>query len=252
MASLASCRLSRARPVAGKRGRIKSYESLLDEIEWSIREAQQVWRNAEICLIGHSMGGNLVLTYASERIESEQSDAPKDILPLIRFRQPKNVIAIAPMLKPYGPPMREDFLRVGCKLAKWLPHWPMRMNTKLEQLTNDASELNRYRLDRLVHRKMSIQLGIELLLKGQKLMSAEVLPKVPSLLLHGNGDRLADIEGSRSLSERTEMVKIHEVESDHHDLLSGTTRSLAYATIYRWSKHGALYATTHSAALAAA
>jgi alpha-beta hydrolase superfamily lysophospholipase len=216
----------------GKRGRIRSYDELLDEIHWSIREANQVWRNARITLLGHSMGGNLALTYAAKRIHPQAKDEVTATIPIDVRAKPTKLIALAPMLRPYGKQIRDDFFRVGCKLAQWVPNWPMKMHSKPELLTTVKHRQSRYMSDKLMHRTMSIRLGIELLLSGQSLTNAQAIPMIESVLVHGTQDRLADIDASRELSRRSSNVKLVELYDELHDPLNGTDPDYVFQLIH--------------------
>lgn len=219
----------------GKRGRIDSYNTLLAEIQWSVREASQVWRNASITLLGHSMGGNLVLSYLEQLAASVQGSAPEYVRPI--NRSPDRVIAVAPMLRPYGTQIREDFLRVGCHLAKWVPNWPMRMSHRPNMLSTDPATSNSYTSDPLVHHTMSIRLGIELFLAGRRLMQSNQHTKIPCLLVHGSEDRLSDISGSKEYCQDRNNAALWELEGELHDPLNGLRREWLYAKIADWSGH---------------
>jgi alpha-beta hydrolase superfamily lysophospholipase len=216
----------------GKRGRINSYDDLLSEIGWSIREANQVWKNAQVTLIGHSMGGNLVLNYLDRVAGQIQHGGPADVCPLSRY--PDRIIAVAPMLRPYGRQIREDFLQVGCRLAKWVPNWPMRMNHRSEKLTADPQASETYDRDPLIHRSMSIRLGIELLLAGRRLIQENRQHDLSCLLIHGTEDRLADIEASRSYCRLQSGAQLWELPDELHDPLNGLMKYRVYARIADW------------------
>jgi acylglycerol lipase len=204
----------------GKRGRIESFDGLLDEIATSLRMARSVWKTATFTLLGHSMGGNLALSFASQRL-SEHDDVPKQILSIDSLPHVDKVIAVAPMLKPFGKEIREDFFNAGVKLAKWLPNWPMRMRSRPEMLTGCPDQQQSYTSDELIHNTMSVQLGIELLQAGRSLMRGQWRSNIHALLIHSDGDQLSDVEGSRAYCKFHRNAELVELTSNEHDPING-------------------------------
>lgn len=155
-----------------KRGCIKSYESLLDDIHSFLKFAKLRHPSIPLILFGHSMGGNLVTNYSLRR--ESIADA---------------VIASSPML------------RTTRKISKWfewlcrglkviLPNQTMKSEVLVERLMSDPDEQSRFRADSIFHNRMSLRLAASLLDSGEwAIQNAERLAQ-PMLLVHGTDDLL--------------------------------------------------------------
>ncbi len=239
----------------GKRGRADSYQALLDEVQFSLSQAQMQWRNAAITLAGQSMGGNLALAYqlaqSASRSASNENDRP-NVLPLYPIPEVQSLTLLAPMLVPAGRPIRDDFLAAGQWLAKRFPNWPMRSASKVEMLTALPENQHAYRCDRLVHRTMSVRLGIDLVLGGRQCLAAAAELDTPTLILHGTDDRLSDLAASEQLASRSKLVELVRVNDGLHELLNDVASRQIMQQLGNWIVEGELSDRRISEKLAAA
>ena len=204
----------------GKRGCIRSYANLIEEVRWSVAEAQHLWPNAEITLVGQSMGGNLALKFALEQsAEQAQLQQPQDILSMQKPTWVQRVVTVAPMLIPRGKPIREDHLAFGCRLARWIPNMSFYSPSRPQLLSDEASKQQAYRADKLVHHWMSIRLGIELTLAGREIMAAAEMLTVPTLVIHAVDDPLAELNNSVEFCSRSPAATLMPLAIGRHEPL---------------------------------
>jgi alpha-beta hydrolase superfamily lysophospholipase len=135
-------------------------------------------------LYGHSLGGNIVLNYA-----------------LRRQPQLAGLVVTSPLLRPAVSP---SAWKVA--LARALPWiWPgltVANTVDPADLSHDAHAVRAYRQDPLVHRRVSVRLGLQMLEAGRwALKHAEQLP-LPTLLMHGTADSLTSPAASRLFARR--------------------------------------------------
>lgn len=201
----------------GKRGCIASYDSLMHEVNASVRLAENEWPDLPCFLFGQSMGGNLVLNWA------------------LRSRpRLAGVIASAPMLQVAKAPSPQ-FLRVGRNLARWIPHWCLRAAVNANLLTRDLDEQQAYLDDRLVHRQVSLRLGFSLVDSGQWALDHADSLRIPTYLLHGLDDQLTSPRASELFASRNpEFVELQLWPGLRHDLHSEPEWTRVLDTLRRW------------------
>lgn len=147
----------------GWRGCIDSYEGLLREVGHLVRFARggeelhqrasialsdqpiplRHWpedRQVPVCLYGHSMGGNLVLSATMRG-----------------FAEPERVLSSAPMLRAVHPP-GPLFIKIARLLNLVAPHFRLKAPVRKELLSHLNSEQTAYEVDRLMHRRVSLLL----------------------------------------------------------------------------------------------
>lgn len=191
----------------GWRGCIDSYEGLLDEVDSLVRLARgskELSHRASdetalsdepltlahwpqtgtlpVCLYGHSMGGNLVLSAV-----------------LRRGTLPDRLIASAPMLRAVRPPS-PFVLRLARMLNRIAPHYRMQAPVRKELLSHVESEKEAYKNDVLMHRRVSLRLGAALLDSGDWLIQHAGSLTGPCLILHGSEDRVTDPRASEQFA----------------------------------------------------
>lgn len=169
---------------AGPRGHAASCERLLDDIAEFVRRAGQERTGRLVILYGHSMGGNLVLNYALRR-------AP----------QLAGLIVTSPLLCPVSPPGPGKQL-VGRLLSRWWPTCSFDIGVNPDDLSHDRQAVDAYRTDPLVHHRVSARLGTQLLDAGVWAIAHADRLKLPTLLMHGSGDKVTSSEASREFARR--------------------------------------------------
>ncbi len=190
----------------GRRGCIDSYDDLLREVGFLTKfarggdELQQraseslsdqpirldQWpdeRKLPVCLYGHSMGGNLVLSAIMRE-----------------FAEPDRAIASAPMLRAVNPP-GPMFMKVARLLKMIAPHWRLKAPVRKELLSHLSSEQTAYEVDRLMHRRISLRLGAGLIDSGLWILANANKVRIPCLVLHGSEDRITDPNASQEFMQ---------------------------------------------------
>ncbi|MCS7465523.1 lysophospholipase [Stieleria sp. ICT_E10.1] len=193
----------------GRRGTVKSYDSLLQLIASS---RQLLWESFGVkhqVVIGHSMGGNVAVNYALRRAEFDAVETP-DL---------SGLVLVAPMLMP------PSFLDRPKIFAAWgtgqLFRW-IRLSkpARVEQLTRDGAAAERFRTDPLQHSQISLYLATQLLAQGRFALDHAAAIETPTLIVQGDEDELIDHAACRNLAlrmrERAEFVRW---PGGRHDLI---------------------------------
>jgi acylglycerol lipase len=203
----------------GKRGGFPGYERILDSISEFLAQVQERYPSIPFFLMGHSMGGNLVANYLLKR-------APK----------PRGAILSAPWLRlAFAPP------KLDVTLAKIMvgiyPAFTQANKLDTSALSRDAAEVEKYNNDPLVHSKIGPPLFLEVSQAGEwALANAEHLA-LPTLLMHGDADRITSFEASKAFAEAAaQEVSWKPMEGYFHEMHNEplAEREVAMGTIRDW------------------
>jgi alpha-beta hydrolase superfamily lysophospholipase len=155
----------------GTRGHIASNALSLDLVAGQIAEAQATYPGLPCFLYGHSMGGNIVLFYLLQR-------------------KPRlaGAIVTSPGLGTAEPvPAWKTLL--GKAMYNMAPSLQMPNGLALAGLSRDPAVVAAYNADPLVHGKVSVRLGMDVLSNGREIIArAAEFPPVPLLLMQGSKD----------------------------------------------------------------
>lgn len=174
----------------GRRGHIPRYQRLLADIGSLLDSARQLCPDAPLFLLGHSMGGNLVINYSLHRHVVAPTAA-----------EPLGLVLSAPMLLPANPPPRSQIAAawLGGLIAPW---WTIRSPVSSQGLTTNTEAIEASRNDPLMHRKLSLYLATQLLAQGRYALDHAADLDLPCLLLHGQEDPITCHHASESFADR--------------------------------------------------
>ena len=159
----------------GRRGHIRSYEVVMEEIEARIADARCRYPGVPVFVYGHSLGGNLALTFA------------------LAARKPDlaGIVASSPGLTP-ATPVAPVKLALGKLLYHLAPAFTMSNGLPPGGLSHDDAVHARMKADPLCHDRVSTRLGLDLLEAGRRILEHKGAFPVPLLLMQGTDDRLVD------------------------------------------------------------
>lgn len=186
----------------GKRGHVKKYQHLFDDIEKLHAEATRRYPKVPVFLYGHSMGGGLVLDYL-----------------LAHPRAPfKGVIATSPMLEAaFEPPKAQ--LALARFVRPMLGGLSQGNGLKLEDLSKDPSVIEAYANDPLVHTKITPETALGMIDSGQHSLRTVGKLSVPLLLLHGDKDGITSHRATeRFAAQASGDVTLKIWEGGYHEL----------------------------------
>ena len=167
----------------GRRGHVPHYERLLDRVGWLVEETHARFSAVPQVLLGHSWGGSLVLNYAIRR----QPDVAA-------------LVASAPALRlAYRPPAVK--LALGRLMYRLWPSLTLPRNADPALLTRRQEICDAFIADPLNHDMVSSRLVVDLLDTGEWAVkhAAELTP--PTLLIHGDADRVTCAQASCDFAE---------------------------------------------------
>ena len=167
----------------GKRGHLPSFQVYMDNVSELLQAAEKAYPLLPKFLYGHSMGGNIVLNYV---LRNNPSIAGM-ITTGAWITLPKNPPALLVM--------------VGNVLKYILPSLQQPSDLDPTAISRDEAEVKKYMNDPLVHGKITINFGAEMLPAAKWLETYQGPVEMPALMMHGSDDKLTSPEGTALLSK---------------------------------------------------
>lgn len=202
----------------GRRGHISSYRVLMNDISTLLSEAGKRCPDRPLFLFGQSMGGNLVINYALRR---EAGIA--------------GVVASSPMLRTsFQPPYWKAF--IGKYLRPVLPLLPLYNEVRAKDLSRDPEVVRAYENDPLVHDRLTLRF-YDVLLAGEWAIHHAGDLRVPTLIMHGDSDRVTSLEASREFSGRAgDKCTLKVWEGFYHEIHNEPGRERTFDYLTEWLK----------------
>jgi len=208
----------------GGRGRVDSFSGLLADIEAACKTISRKFPGIPKVLLGHSMGGNLVLNYLLRSWEETSFFSAK----------PDGIVLCGPMLLPPDPPPRPHIFAAW--LTGYLMPWiQIERPVDVEMLTSDREQANLIREDPWMHTRIRLYLATQLLSQGRWALDHARRIDVPALVMYGVDDALIDRSACQNLAIRAgEHVTHREWEGLRHDLFHDQRSEDVFKVISAW------------------
>ncbi len=181
------------------------------------KELMQVARTERIFLFGHSMGG--LITLASTLLS------------------PTHLVATAvtgPALRPL-PHIDRRLARAGARLGTLLPALKS-VELDVHLLSHDPQVALDYGNDPLVYKgKVPLLTGASMVVQGDQVIRNAQILACPVLILHGEDDGLADVDGSIEFADAAgDLVEIETYPGAYHELLNEPEQETYRNRIINW------------------
>jgi len=202
---------------SGKRGYARSIDVLLDDIDLAIRKVKRLFKESNIILYGHSMGGNLVLNH------------------VIRRNYPvKALIVTSPWLRLKKEPS-PALISIVSFLRKILPGVAIRNGIKAEQISHDPEVIKNYSADSLNHDKITFRLFHEMYNSGYHALRNVYKINYPFLLMHGSEDSITSAKTSENyVMNTTSRTRLKIWEGQYHELHNELIYKEVFDYIANW------------------
>ena len=124
-------------------------------------------------------------------------------------------------------------------MAKVFPKLRAPSPVNKRNLSTDKETVDNYFNDPLVFRSLTFKFGNEITVE-QKFVNENIDKlKIPTLVLHGDKDKIVPIKASENIS-KLENVKFIIVENSKHEILNQDTRTFVLSEIHYWFKENNL------------
>ncbi len=205
----------------GKRGYIKNYEELLNDIDVLLLQSKKAFSSSPHFLYGHSLGGGIVTYYTLKRNPNI-----------------KALIATSPWFALTIEPPKWQLLVVKF-IHKFFPTLTIVSNIKTKDITHNKEIVKTYSEDKMVHNKINLELFLSAFENGKwNIEHAKEMP-VPFLLVHGAEDKITNPEGSEAFyNNNPENTTLQIWEGMFHELHNEPIREEHAKYIIDWlDKH---------------
>ena len=146
--------------------------------------------------------------------------------------KPDYLILSAPHFEDNYPKFIKD---MSGGLSKIFPKLRAPSSVTKKNLSTDKETVENYFNDPLVFRSLTFKFGSEINTE-QKFVNKNIQNlKIPTLVLHGSGDKIVPIKASSRISQ-LENVKFIKVENSKHEILNQDTRTFVLSEIHQWFK----------------
>jgi len=201
----------------GPLGHVDGYDTLLNEVDQLIEQAEKAYPNLPKFVYGHSMGGNVVINHALRR------------KPLIN-----GVIATGPWLRlGFDPPKVQTM--VGKLINKVYSKFTQDSNLDANLLSHDKKVVKDYIDDPLVHGKISTAFYFGVSEAGEWAIQHGHRLGMPMLLMHGGKDEVTSPEGSKEFAKQSEhKITLKIWEDLYHEIHNEPEQEKVFAEMLKW------------------
>lgn len=191
----------------GIRGHVDQFQLYIDDLAELIHIAKEENNVSKVLLLGHSLGGVIVLQYVSEAYNQDNISALIVSAPALRVKMD----------------LEKEIKKFLCEyLASLMPSMTTDANLDLNYLSRDRAVIDAYKRDPLVHGKISFQMGHNFFHLAEAIFHKAHVIKIPIIIIHGEKDGIADVDGSRELFKHLtvedKQIKIY--PSLYHELMN--------------------------------
>ncbi|MEM7572069.1 MAG: lysophospholipase [Bacteroidota bacterium] len=202
----------------GKRGFVEKFSYFYDEIAQLILECERKYPDLPVFLYGHSMGGNLLLSY------------------LIR-RKPQiaGAVASAPYISlPFK--VNPITLNMGRLMRRVYPAFTVSNQVDNTLLSRSPGVGEAMLADPHSHDKVSSIVGIDMMKTAARLDEFEGRVTIPLLIMHGDADGLTSFSASEAFSNRVAApsMEFKAWPGLYHELHNEPERQEVFTYVTNW------------------
>ena len=203
---------------SGKRGHVKKYEWLLEDVERLIQKAQEVFPNTPVVLYGHSWGGNIVTNYLLKRDTSKLAGA----------------VVSSPWLKLATDPPKFQ-VALGKFVGKLFPGFTQTGPLNEADLSTDLSVGKAYKADPLIHNKISVATFLSTIEAGLWALDNAQKLQLDTLLMHGDDDNITSHTASQAFAQKApEKVTLQIWEGMRHETHNEVKKEEVLKKVTEW------------------
>ena len=202
----------------GKRGHVRDYDSLLDDVESLLKTARKEHNDALLFLFGQSLGGNIVANYVIRKNTTEVAGA----------------VLSAPWLRlAFTPPAFK--VRLTAIMKSIYPAYAEKSNIDAEELSKEAEVITAYKEDPLVQKRISSGLFLSATKKGEDVLKNAFKLTIPLFAIHGKADKLTSWQATEEfIGNAGEKATLKLYEGVKHEPHNDTERNDVLSDIHHW------------------
>jgi alpha-beta hydrolase superfamily lysophospholipase len=201
----------------GKRGHSPFYQQLMNDIQCFIEHVTKKIPDQKYFLYGHSFGGNLVINYSFQE-----------------NKKINGIIATSPLIKPSIAPSR-IVLFMGKLFKKIVPSLILSNGININGISRNMQVINDYINDPLIHNKVSVQLGLDIISSGIYALENSQYITAPMIVFHGKNDGLTSYSASQKLVQNSgPNIKFIGFDDAYHEIHNEPEKVELLRNIFNW------------------
>ncbi len=201
----------------GKRGHVDSFAQVRDDVSAFLDRVRQAEPDCPLVLVGHSMGGLIVLHYV-----------------LYRPAGLAGVVASGPLL--YPPEVPPLLWTISKLLSALVPSMVVREGLDATAISRDQAVVDAYVHDPLVHGKATARLGTEIAAAIDWTQAHAPELNLPLLIVHGTADRLCPAHASKTFFDHVGYADKERIEYPgyFHEVFNEPGKEQVLQDMERW------------------
>lgn len=202
---------------AGARGRLPNTMRLIEDLNDILQSARRrLAPGQKLVVLGHSLGALVTC-----------------VLVLLREVRADALVLSSPVFSPVLSPWQKLLLRTAAPLA---PDLTVRHGIAPEALSHDPEVVDAYKADPLVHDRISGRLANFIAQSGPRVLSRAPRWRLPTLLLYGGSDCVADPAASRAFAQAAPpgLVTAHCLDDMYHEVFNEADAEPVFDILRRW------------------
>jgi alpha-beta hydrolase superfamily lysophospholipase len=203
---------------SGRRGHVRRFGDFLDDLEVLVSLVLGEHPGLPLYVVGHSMGGLIVASYACERNPNVAGVATSGA-----------ALALSDALS-------GGRIFAARLLGRVLPRLSIASNLDSNGLSRDPEVVRAYLEDPLVFGTMTTSLGSEMMSAIERNAGEGGRVRVPMLLLHGEDDPLCPVSGSQRFFDQLDVPKrrFHSYPGLRHEIFNEPERDQVLSDLTAW------------------
>ncbi len=191
---------------SGKRGHVMRWQEYSDDTAAFMDQVRAMKTPGPLFLMGHSMGGLIVLNYLLDR-------APGDLAGVILSGPAMTQGAVSPVL-----------IMISRVVSRLWPSFSLATGLDFAAVSRDPAVVDAYQKDPLHHSMASARMGTEFARAIARVKDEAGRVTAPVLIVHGGADRIIDPQTSRELvsllgsADKTRLEYPSVYHEPHNDL----------------------------------
>lgn len=203
----------------GSKAYVKKFSDYAEDLKIFINLVHQKEPKQKIFVIGHSMGGQVLLNYLGQE--------PKTPLAGAVFSSPNIKIHMkVSAVKKF----------IGTQLAEHTPKFRLPSEVSPQWLTHDEASVRAYKKDPMIPKYITAGLALELLHNQEHLMEVAGKISLPILMMHAGDDQISSKEATEEffgkLASQDKQLKIY--DGFYHELFNEIGKEKVFWDIEEW------------------
>lgn len=202
----------------GLRSYVDNFDVYLKDLDEFAQFVAEQEKGKKIFMVGHSMGGQIVLNYVG------------------RYRTSLSGFITSSANIQIAVPLSKLKMFLGLNMSRLLPRIMLLNEIDPVWISRDKEVVRAYKRDPLVSKKISLKLASEIIINQQKIMELPQKIKLPALIMHAGDDHICAKGGSQKFYEKLassdKTLKIY--EGCYHELFNELCKEEVFRDMEKW------------------